>query len=426
MELRDTSARTHALGLRAGRYLAASGRRAFERGELVVAEGLLSRAEAMPPDGVAEHAGLLVATGRVLLEAGRATEALDRADQALALATDSGESALASRARLLRIDSRVAIGTMASVDPAAIAEVDVAIREATTSGDVQALALAWQSRGAIAYADRDLTLAAECFRQALTFARSAGDTALAFDLEVSSLVQAFVGPTPATQVVELGRSLLARTSDWPYLRADVLRLLAPMEAMLGRHAEAEVHALDSVATLRDLAQLGSLPNAEADLGGWVYRLGGKPEAAEAWLRRAHASAEAIDDPNQAAIVAGRIAQLLVDERRFDEALPWLEEAERRPVPLNRPRILGVRAQIAAAAGDATAADLVATMLASISGTEFINIRTFAIADAADVMAALGRIDEARAYATEALGLAEAKENLVLAGQLRAVIARLEG
>ncbi len=423
-ELHDASARTHALGLRAGRYLAASGRRAFERGELVVAEGTLLRAEALPSGDDAERAGLLIAIGRVQLEAGRTAEARDRADLALAAAIGSGEPALASRARLLRTESSVALGLYPETDPAGVAEIESALRDATLSGDPLALALAWQARGSIAYAGRDLTDAAVFDRTAMTYARDAGDVRLALELEVTSLVFEFVGATRATEVVELGLSLLERTSDWPYLRADVLRLLAPMEAMLGRHAEAEAHALDSVATLRDLAQLGSLPNVEADLGGWVYRLGGKPEAAEAALRRAHAAAEAIDDPTQAAVVAGRLAQLLVEEHRFEDALPWLEEAERRPVPLNRPRILGVRAHIAAAAGDAAAADLVATMLASIAETEFLNIRTAAVFDAAEVMAALGRVDEAFDFAAEALQLAEAKENLVLAAQIRVMIAAI--
>lgn len=128
---------------------------------------------------------------------------------------------------------------------------------------------------------------------------------------------------------------------------------------------------------------------------------------------------------EAAVVAGRIADLLIDERRFEDALPWLEEAERRPLALNRARILGMRAHIAAASGNPAAAELVATMLASVADTHFINSRTDALVDAAEVMAALGRVDEALEYATEALRLAEAKENLVLVAQITALIARFK-
>ncbi len=424
-ELHDASPRTHTLGLRAGLYLARSGKRAFERDELVVAEAMLSRAEALPSRDVAARAGLLIDAGRVLLETGRGAEARDRADRALALSLEIGGLALASRARLLRKESSIAIGDLSEADPAAIAEVESALRDATMSGDALALALAWQARGFVSYIHARLADAAECHRMALRYARDAGDVRLAFDLEVTSLVHAFVGPTPATKVIDLARSLLEQTYAWPYFRADVLRLLGPAEAMLGRQADAEAHALESVATLHDLAQYGSLPNAESDLGGWVYRLGGRLADAEAALRRGHAAAEAIDDANQAAVVAGRIADLLIDERRFEDALPWLEEAERRPLALNRARILGMRAHIAAASGNPAAAELVATMLASVADTHFINSRTDALVDAAEVMAALGRVDEALEYATEALRLAEAKENLVLVAQITALIARFK-
>lgn len=120
-----------------------------------------------------------------------------------------------------------------------------------------------------------------------------------------------------------------------------------------------------------------------------------------------------------------MAQLLVAQGRFDEALPWLEEAETYHVVTNRSRVIGVRARILAAAGDPAAADELPRLLATVADTRFVNIRTDALVDAAEVMAALGRTDDALGYAREALRLADAKENRVLAAQIRTLIVSLE-
>jgi tetratricopeptide (TPR) repeat protein len=423
-EMRDSSEGTRAVGLRAARHLQSSGKRARERGEVTVAEGLLLRAEGLPSANEESRAELLVDTGRAQLESGRAAVALERAGLALELASRSGDGAIAARARLLRYDASIAMGTLADTDPAALAEIETALHDATVSGDSGALALAWSARGMIAYMSGQLAESAEHNRVALMHARVAGDVRLALDLEVALLGEAFVGSMPATEVVELGRSLLARAQVWPYVRADVLRLLAPAEAMLGRHDDAVAHALESVAILRDLAQLGAVATAESDLGGWVYRLGGDLPAAEIALRRAYAAAEAIGDRNQGAYVACRVAQLLVARGRFAEALPWLEEAETYHAVTNESRVVGARARIRAASGDPGATDEVARLLAIVAETRFVNIRTDALVDAAEAMAALGRIDDALGYAREALVLADAKENRVLAGQIATLIASL--
>ena len=423
-ELHDGSGRTRVAGERAGRYLYASGKRARERGEVGAAEALLLRAEALPSANEVARAELLIETGLAQLAAGRSAEAYEHGDRALELATAVGAAAIAARARLLRYDASIALGTFADTDPAALAEVEAALRDATTSGDPGALTLAWSARGFIAYMDGRLTEFAAFTRDALGYARLTGDARVALDLETALLVEAFVGPTPATEVVALGRSMLERAHAWPHLRADVLRLLAPAEAMLGRHEAAEAHALESVALVRDLAELAAVAHTESDLGGWVYRLAGNLPAAEAALRRAHAGAQGIGDPNQGAYVACRMAQLLVAQGRLDEAIPWLEEAETYDVVTNRSRVIGVRARIRAAAGDSGAADDVDRMLALLADSRFLNIRIDALVDAAETMAALGRTEDAMGYATDALRLALAKENLALAGQIEALVARL--
>ena len=223
------------MGERAGRHLYAAGKRARERGEAVAAETLLLRAEPLPSGTAKARAELLIEIGTAQIALGRPAEARQRADSALVSATAADALAVACRARLLGFEASVAMGVLVETDPAAVIEVEAILLEAMRSGDAGVLARAWHARGTLAYMDGRLSESAECNRVALGHARVAGDAWVTLDLEITQLAEAFAGPTPATQAVELGRALLPQAQPWPYARGDVLRLLAPMEAMLGRH-----------------------------------------------------------------------------------------------------------------------------------------------------------------------------------------------
>ena len=62
----------------------------------------------------------------------------------------------------------------------------------------------------------------------------------------------------------------------------------------------------------------------------------------------------------------------------------------------------------------------------VSGTPYTNQETDALIEAAEAMASLGDTVTATGHARRALRLAEAKENLALAGQIRLLLARLAG
>ena len=81
-------------------------------------------------------------------------------------------------------------------------------------------------------------------------------------------------------------------------------------------------------------------------------------------------------------------------------------------------MIGARARIRAASGDDGARVDIAHMLEPLATSAFINVKTDALVDAAEVEALLGDRDAAIRYFSEALALAEQKENLVLTDQLR--------
>ena len=122
--------------------------------------------------------------------------------------------------------------------------------------------------------------------------------------------------------------------------------------------------------------------------------------------------------------ACRLAQVLMEQGRLDDAEPYLEEGERVDIVMNRSRVLGARARLQAVRGQPDAASLVSQLVDMLGTLEFPNIRVDGYIDAAEATAALGDRAVAVGYANEALRLAEDKGNVVRARQVRAIIARI--
>jgi hypothetical protein len=96
------------------------------------------------------------------------------------------------------------------------------------------------------------------------------------------------------------------------------------------------------------------------------------------------------------------------------------------MPLLEPRREATRAMIRAARGDRTVAGEVEHFLAMVADTSYLNLKTDLLVEAAEAMASLGDRPAAIGYARDALGLAEAKQNIARAGQTRLLLGRIEG
>jgi tetratricopeptide (TPR) repeat protein len=273
------------------------------------------------------------------------------------------------------------------------------------------------------YLTGDLERSIHALDRAIAHARRTGDDRYVLELEGNLLTMGVVGPAPASEVVQTGLELLDRAALYPSARADILRLIAPMEGVLGRHDDAGRHVVEALAIVDDLGRRWDSIVVRLDRA-WVERLAGDLEAAERTLRQCLVDNETIGDTTTSTFATSRLAVILVLERRFDEALPFVADAESVPVLTNRSRLLGARARIRASTGDVGAREEVAAVLASLSGSAFIHLRTDALVDAGEVEAELGDPAAAVRFFEEALDLCARKENLVLASQLRARIADL--
>lgn len=423
IELREPAEHTAILGRRAGDHLRAAGRRARSRGDSAAAVQLYLQAQALPVEDRSIRAELLLEYGLALMDLGRLGEVRTPVQDALATATEAEDRRLAARARLVLLDVGLADGTFVTFDAAIGAELQLALDDANSSGDELAQAEAWQAFSAQSWNESRIDESADQGHRALTYAQAAGDVRYALEVEANLLVATFAGPLPASQVMAASAAFVDRSWSYPTVRAEAQTLMAVSEAMLGDFDAATRHAEEGIATLTELGQFGAALNAQTQLA-WTYRLAGDLPSAESCLRAAVVEAETSSDLGLATFLSCRLAQVLVEQGRLDEALGPLTVAERNPIGATRSRIAGMRARIAAAHGDAAASHQVDELLAMVEGWHWMNVKTDAYIDAAHAMAAVGDRSAAAAHAREALRLCRAKENVAQADQVELLVAGL--
>ena len=423
-ELGEKGEALERLGRRAGAHYVAAARRIRDRGDMAAAGALLLAAETLPVADPEFRAEVQLELGNVLLSTGRVAEARIRAERGLDIATELGDHRLAARLRLIRLQISIADGTLRDLDPEAAREAGAALADAERAGDPTALSEAYSALGIQAYMSGRAAESAEFTRKVIEHAWASGDVAWALQAETNALVEDVVGPTPATEALIRGETLLDATAMYPSVRGDVLRLVAVLEAMIGRSDDARAHAAESVRLLDELGLPAAATLARGDQS-WVARLTDDLPLAEREMRAVVSAATASGDRTMLSWGAGRLAQVLMEQGRLDDAEPYLEEAERVDMVMNRSRVLGARARLQAVRGQPEAAALVAGLVDMLDDVAFPNIRVDGFIDAAEATAVLGDRRRAVGYAEEALRLAEAKGNIPRARQIRAIIARLE-
>jgi class 3 adenylate cyclase len=423
-ELGEKGEALERLGRRAGVHYLAAARRIRDRGDAAAATALLLAAETLTVVDPEFQAELNLELGIVLLAVGRVAEGRVRAERGLDIATQLDNHRLAARLRLLRLQVSIADGTLRDLDPEAAQEAGAALEDAQRSGDPTALSEAYAALGMQAYMSGRAAESSEFTRLVIEHARASGDIAWALQAETNALVDDVVGPTPAADGLTRAETLLIAAAGYPSVRADVLRLLAVLEAMIGRPDEARAHAAESVRLLEELG-LPSAANLARGDKSWVERLGDDLPAAERELRTVVTAAAAAGDRTMLSWGSCRLAQVLMEQGRPDDAEPFVEEAEQVDMVMNRSRVLGARARIQAIRGGPEAAELVAQLVEMLEDVAYPNIRLDGFIDAAEATAVLGDRAAAIRYAGESLRLAEAKGNVPRARQVRAIIARIE-
>jgi tetratricopeptide (TPR) repeat protein len=409
-----------ALAARAGRYLAAAGRRAFARGDMSAAANLLDRAAALPAGEESTHL-LLGDLGTALAEGGdlgRATKVLGEAIEQARAAGDRAAEWTARVARLWVVENMDVHFPAAEVER----EAKAAIEALQAFGEDRALAKAWRLLGDAYNGRCQGALWQAAIEQAVEHARRTDDVVeQCADLWLLGGVL-FFGPAP---VAEAGARLEALSVDFegnPVAEAGLSRGLAAVRAQQGLFDEARALVARAKATMADrgLRQAGS---GIGFISGSVELLAGDVEAAERELRDSLDSLRDLGLESRGGALAIMLARVLRMQARDDEAedltRPWADSRSWEDWNFTHPAI---RATILAGRGELVEAERLARVATNRSEqSDFLNWRGDVLLDLAEVLWTAGKPDEARAAVEDALRLYEQKGNLVSAGRARRLL-----
>jgi class 3 adenylate cyclase/tetratricopeptide (TPR) repeat protein len=419
--------RARALADRAGEQLAASGRRAFARGDMPAAAGLFERAVALPRVEDSRRLELQLDLGRALIQRGEWIRADAVLAEAAEAATVAGERALAAYAVVELTYLRMHMNTTWS-HARARAQLAGPIRTFEELDDPLGLARALTMTGLLLCWSGRAAAGVEELERAARYARDAGDRAQEVEALESVLNFALHGPMPVPEihrVVEEGRERVARN---PRFETTALAVRSWVEAACGRFDESRALIAEAKETARELGLTSVLAVRIANAEGRAELLAGDMSAAERALRPACEELERIGDLGHLCSLAPELVDALHGQGSAGEAWRWVEIASKAAIEDDMDAQLSVRrvrAKLLAARGDYEEAERVAReATAAGARTDFLDHHARACADLGEVLRLVGKEAEAAAAVAEAIRLFEVKGNLVASEKLRGLLAEV--
>jgi tetratricopeptide (TPR) repeat protein len=401
-----------ALGERAGKYLAAAGRRALWRFDEPAAASLLERALVLTrPYRMDVRLELDLADVFSVSDPQRAAAIADAAAES-ARATGDKADELVARVVSAELESIISVNPdLDELETLA----NAALPQLEQAGDYAGLARVWATLAFGVANPRlrhdDMARAAE---HSIRYARLAGRPGLAVLLALALLW----GPTPADDAL--------RTLDgalFENLRAPELLVRAALLAMLGRFDEAWPLAHAANERLSGLRE-----NGEEFWLGEIAMLEGDHEEAARYFRRAFVSLESRGARNFISGIAPALARAHCARGRYDEAEPlaklgrelagegdvWAQFLWRQ-----------AQALVDAAAGKhAEAERLAREAVALTERTDGLSWQGNAFCDLSAVLLAAGKTEEAATALQQALERYERKKNVPMVARTRARLAEL--
>ncbi len=420
-ELAPAGERARVLADAAAERLAASGLRAYARGDVLATTNLLERAVRLLSADDARRLLLLPRLGRALREAGR----VERAEEVL---IETAERGRATGARAVAADARLALYDLRFHSTAktgvgredVLREVDAAILVFAEVGDeaglARALALGGQLRlwgGEAAAAVRDLERAA-------AHARDAGDRAQEASSLGGSVTAMLQGPMPVEDALRRIDVVRSRSEFSWRLEVSMLGSRAHLEAMRGRLDTAREVAVKATS----LAEEHGLNPHGRPFAGYVELMAGDAAAAERELRIACARTEEAGELGFLSSIVPHLVDALLALGHVDEAVIATERwrPERLTVPEDVDAQAGwrrVRAKVLARIGRIEEAERLARDAVAIaSDTDFLSLQAQTHADLGEVLSLADRREDGVTELEEALRLFEQKGVVVAARRLQ--------
>ncbi|HEU6445026.1 MAG TPA: adenylate/guanylate cyclase domain-containing protein [Gaiellaceae bacterium] len=407
--------RTRDLARRASALLAAAGRRANERGDVHATINLLERAVKLLPEGDPDAVSLLPDLARAYSEGGD----FQRPDELYRTAEERGDAPTRLHARLGRIWlGLLQGGTMA--EPLGLIEEIAA--EAERLGDEALLAEALLRLGIVHAWLGDNETGELLLRRALEHARPLDAVHLKSQTVHWIALVMLWGSTPVEQAVRECRDLPESLDLDQTARTELLVVEGTFLGLAGDFERGRALAAQGREALRELGQRVQYA-AIAQPSSMIELLAGDAPAAERMLREAHAILSAAGEQGYLSTVAALLALALVKQGKHAEAAELADEARRIGAEDDVTTQLYWRiakAQVAAARGAAhEAAHLAAEVIDLATGFDTFDGPVAAV-EVVDYL----EPGDARTVLELAVAGAEAKGNVVTAGQARAKLAAL--
>jgi class 3 adenylate cyclase/tetratricopeptide (TPR) repeat protein len=415
------------LGVRAAGRLRAAGRRAFSRGDMPAAAGLLQRAADLMPVGRPERLELLPELGEALLDTGEFAAAKAFLKEAVDGAEEIGEERLRARAQVVRLQLEGHVDDPGSWAEHAIAGAKDVLPVFEAAGDDAGLAAAYRLL-AWAYGTRcqfgEVAVAAE---RASVHARRAGDERQRRWARAQLAIAVVWGPTPVPEAIARCEEVIERASGERRTVGLVKSVLARLEAMRGDFERARALSREALATLEDMGKSVVTASTSLDSCG-VEMLAGDPAAAERDLRRDYQALEEMGEKYLLSTVAAELAAVLVAMDRDEEAERFTritQEVSTEDDLTSQALWRWAQARILARRGESEPALALAREATGLlAATDSLVEQANALVARAEVEAAVGRQADARHSAAQALELYERKGDVVSAAATRALLERL--
>ncbi len=412
---------SEALAARAGILLAAAGRRALDRGDLMAGANLLARAGALVPANDPARIELLVELGNAQLAGGRIEQAEPTLTAALAAAEAAGDERLEQHAALALAGLGHWRNRIATDQVRAAAERAIGVFAA--SGDHLGLARAhsWLAE-CENHVGNNAGRRAQ-LEQALVDADAAGAVAQAGQILTFLPVTFTYDRTPAQEAIRRLEEFLKRPALGLAARLITLGSLAHLYAMRERFDEA-FELLDQARSIGEEFGLTFQLARMRDLSAAVYLLNGDPAGAERELGESCAAFEAMGERGRLCSDLAYLASVIFAQGRVGEAEAWVVRARALSLEDDANSLIGCRqveALILAARERHDEAERLAREAVALTDPENLAHRPFALLDLAEVLRLGGNPSDAAAQATDALALLEQKGNLAGASQARAFL-----
>jgi DNA-binding SARP family transcriptional activator len=413
-ELRPAEARSSPLPRRAAGHLEVAGRAAHDRGDVLAAVNLYVRAAALHPGDDPALARLYTSLGAALTEAGQLEKARATLDHAQRIAAAAGDQSQHAHARVQALLTSIKLAPNNAAREIARALPGLH-SEFSRSEDELGLCQTLQLQAAMHWNHARSAAAEGAWQRAAGYARRVNDRIQLTEILSWLASAALWGPTSAPEALRRCEDYLDEIGNHPSGQASILLNMAGLQAM--RDEVAMAHAtLGRARSLLDT--LGpTMTTAVTQPAAVVAMLAGDPETAEMHLRLEYESLSQMGDKGILATTSALLARAIATqgEERYAEAstLIAISQEVAADEDISAQIICqGLSARILADRDrHAEAAELAFSAVALAEQTDQLNPHADALLDLAHVLAASGRVSEARAAATQALDLYQRKGNL---------------